>query len=43
MNGQSSAKEVAHSEILAKKTAAPPPPPPPPLPETTYEVIEDAD
>jgi hypothetical protein len=43
LNGQSSAKEVAHSEILARKAAIPPPPPPPLLPETTYEVIEDAD
>ena len=44
LNGQSSAKEVAHSEIIAKKVD-PPPPPPPPLPpvETTYAVIENAD
>ena len=34
LNGQSSAKEVAHSEILAKKVE--------PV-ETTYEVIESAD
>jgi len=31
LNGQASAKEIAHSEILAKKA----------LPETTYEVIEE--
>ena len=31
LNGQSSAKEVAHSEIIAKPV------------ETTYEVIESAD
>ena len=42
LNGQSSAKEIAHSEILAKKVT-PPSPPPPPLPpvETTYEVIDE--
>jgi uncharacterized protein (DUF2344 family) len=34
LNGQSSAKEVAHSEIIAKKVE--------PV-ETTYEVIESAD
>ena len=34
LNGQSSAKEVAHSEIIAKRVE--------PV-ETTYEVIEDAD
>ena len=32
MNGQTSAKEVAHSEIIAKKVV--------PV-ETTYEVIDD--
>ena len=37
LNGQSSAKEVAHSEILARKVNAPPPPPV----ETTYEIIEE--
>jgi len=37
MNGQASAKEIAHSEILAVKTNTPPPPP---LPETTYEVLD---
>jgi hypothetical protein len=36
LNGQSSAKEIAHSEILARKVN----PPPPPV-ETTYEVIDD--
>jgi len=35
LNGQSSAKEVAHSEILARKVN------PPPVAETTYEVIEE--
>jgi hypothetical protein len=34
LNGQSSAKEVAHSEILAKKVETP-------LVETTYEIIEE--
>ena len=33
LNGQSSAKEIAHSEILARKANAPV--------ETTYEVIEE--
>jgi len=37
MNGQASAKEIAHSEILARKVNAPPPPPV----ETTYEIIEE--
>tara|TARA_R110002167_G_scaffold64493_3_gene182345 strand:+ start:377 stop:1147 length:771 start_codon:yes stop_codon:yes gene_type:complete len=37
LNGQSSAKEIAHSEILARKVNAPPPPPV----ETTYEIIEE--
>jgi hypothetical protein len=37
LNGQSSAKEIAHSEILARKVNAPPPPPV----ETTYEVIDE--
>jgi len=37
MNGQASAKEIAHSEILARKVNAPPPPPV----ETTYEVIDE--
>ena len=43
LNGQSSAKEIAHSEIIARKVDPPPPPPPPPLPpvETTYEVIDE--
>ena len=36
LNGQSSAKEIAHSEIIAKKVT----PPPPPV-ETTYEVIDE--
>ena len=35
LNGQSSAKEVAHSEILARKVNLPP------VAETTYEVIEE--
>ena len=35
MNGQASAKEIAHSEILARKVNAPPPV------ETTYEIIEE--
>ena len=37
MNGQASAKEIAHSEILARKVNAPPPPPV----ETTYEVVDE--
>tara|TARA_B100000953_G_scaffold330_1_gene337 strand:+ start:657 stop:1430 length:774 start_codon:yes stop_codon:yes gene_type:complete len=37
LNGQSSAKEVAHSEIIARKVD---PPPLPPV-ETTYEVIDE--
>jgi len=37
MNGQASAKEIAHSEILARKVNAPPPPPV----ETTYEIIDE--
>ena len=37
MNGQASAKEIAHSEILARKVE---PPLPPPV-ETTYEVVEE--
>ena len=39
MNGQSSAKEIAHSEILARKANTPPPPPV----ETTYEVLDKQD
>ena len=35
MNGQASAKEIAHSEILARKVNAPPPV------ETTYEVVDE--
>ena len=34
LNGQSSAKEIAHSEILARKVNTPPV-------ETTYEVIDE--
>ena len=37
LNGQSSAKEIAHSEIIAKRVE---PPPLPPV-ETTYEVIDE--
>jgi len=34
MNGQASAKEIAHSEILARKVETPPV-------ETTYEVVDE--